>query len=93
MSLKLFVISGSLHEYHHQDCSCGKSWHDDSGFKNQSAESIRLISTIDVIFLAFVPAALYHKALTAMDQCEMGGDGLQTRSYTFVDECVEGVLR
>jgi nucleoside-diphosphate-sugar epimerase len=23
----------------------------------------------------------------------MWGDGLQTRSFTFIDECVEGVLR
>lgn len=27
------------------------------------------------------------------DKFEMWGDGLQTRSFTFIDECVEGVLR
>ncbi|GFP86059.1 gdp-mannose 3 5-epimerase 2 [Phtheirospermum japonicum] len=33
-----------------------------------------------------------RKALTATDKFEMWGDGLQTRSFTFIDECVEGVL-
>ncbi|CAH2044595.1 unnamed protein product [Thlaspi arvense] len=39
------------------------------------------------------PAAFCRKALTATDKFEMWGDGLQTRSFTFIDECVEGVLR
>jgi GDP-D-mannose 3',5'-epimerase len=39
------------------------------------------------------PAAFCRKALTAVDKFEMWGDGLQTRSFTFIDECVEGVLR
>ncbi|TQE02170.1 hypothetical protein C1H46_012171 [Malus baccata] len=39
------------------------------------------------------PAAFSRKALTATEKFEMWGDGLQTRSFTFIDECVEGVLR
>ena len=39
------------------------------------------------------PAAFCRKALTATDKFEMWGDGKQTRSFTFIDECVEGVLR
>lgn len=39
------------------------------------------------------PAAFCRKALTATERFEMWGDGLQTRSFTFIDECVEGVLR
>jgi len=39
------------------------------------------------------PAAFCRKTLTSKDQFEMWGDGLQTRSFTFIDECVEGVLR
>ncbi|KAL2506680.1 GDP-mannose 3 [Abeliophyllum distichum] len=39
------------------------------------------------------PAAFCRKALTSTDKFEMWGDGLQTRSFTFIDECVEGVLR
>lgn len=39
------------------------------------------------------PAAFCRKALTSADKFEMWGDGLQTRSFTFIDECVEGVLR
>ena len=39
------------------------------------------------------PAAFCRKALTSVDKFEMWGDGLQTRSFTFIDECVEGVLR
>lgn len=39
------------------------------------------------------PAAFCRKALTATEKFEMWGDGLQTRSFTFIDECVEGVLR
>lgn len=39
------------------------------------------------------PAAFCRKALTSTDKFEMWGDGLQTRSITFIDECVERVLR
>ncbi|KAJ9154240.1 hypothetical protein P3X46_027596 [Hevea brasiliensis] len=39
------------------------------------------------------PAAFCRKAITSTDMFEMWGDGLQTRSFTFIDECVEGVLR
>ncbi|KAJ0093311.1 hypothetical protein Patl1_25268 [Pistacia atlantica] len=31
-------------------------------------------------------------AITSTDKFEMWGDGKQTRSFTFIDECVEGVL-
>jgi len=41
------------------------------------------------------PAAFCRKALCATDggEVEMWGDGLQTRSFCFVDDCVEGILR
>lgn len=39
------------------------------------------------------PAAFNRKALTATDHFEMWGDGKQTRSFTYIDDCVEGVLR
>jgi len=39
------------------------------------------------------PAAFCRKALTSDAQFEMWGDGLQTRSFCFIDDCVEGVLR
>ena len=39
------------------------------------------------------PAAFCRKAITSTDKFEMWGDGIQTRSFTFIDECVEGVLR
>ena len=31
--------------------------------------------------------------LTSTDEIEMWGDGKQTRSFTFIDDCVEGILR
>jgi hypothetical protein len=31
--------------------------------------------------------------LTASNELEMWGDGKQTRSFTFIDDCVEGILR
>lgn len=31
--------------------------------------------------------------LTSTRDIEMWGDGLQTRSFTFIDDCVEGILR
>jgi GDP-D-mannose 3', 5'-epimerase len=39
------------------------------------------------------PAAFCRKAITATEHFEMWGDGKQTRSFTFIDDCVEGVLR
>mmetsp|Transcript_26750 Transcript_26750/g.53318 ORF Transcript_26750/g.53318 Transcript_26750/m.53318 type:complete len:356 (+) Transcript_26750:13-1080(+) len=39
------------------------------------------------------PAAFCRKAITSKTEVEMWGDGLQTRSFTFIDDCVEGVLR
>lgn len=39
------------------------------------------------------PAAFCRKVLCAKNEIEMWGDGLQTRSFTFIDDCVEGILR
>ena len=39
------------------------------------------------------PAAFCRKAITSVDEVEMWGDGKQTRSFTFIDDCVEGILR
>jgi GDP-D-mannose 3',5'-epimerase len=39
------------------------------------------------------PAAFCRKVLTSTEEIEMWGDGKQTRSFTFIDDCVEGVLR
>ncbi len=43
------------------------------------------------------PAAICRKvaeaAVTGSDTIEVWGDGTQTRSYTYIDDCVEGVLR
>ena len=39
------------------------------------------------------PAAFCRKAATSVDEVEMWGDGKQTRSFTFIDDCVEGILR
>jgi len=39
------------------------------------------------------PAAFCRKALCAEGEVEMWGDGKQTRSFTFIDDCVEGILR
>ena len=39
------------------------------------------------------PAAFCRKVLTSVDGIEMWGDGQQTRSFTFIDDCVEGNLR
>jgi len=40
-----------------------------------------------------VPAAFCRKAITSTTEIEVWGDGKQTRSFTFIDDCVEGVLR
>lgn len=39
------------------------------------------------------PAAFCRKILTSTNELEMWGDGKQTRSFTFIDDCVEGILR
>jgi len=41
------------------------------------------------------PAAMCRKALESVDgsELEVWGDGLQTRSFLYIDECVESVLR
>lgn len=41
------------------------------------------------------PAAMCRKALESVDgsELEVWGDGLQTRSFLYIDECVEAVLR
>jgi len=39
------------------------------------------------------PAAFCRKAITSKTEFEVWGDGKQTRSFTFIDDCVEGVLR
>jgi len=39
------------------------------------------------------PAAICRKVTTADKEIEIFGDGEQTRSFLFVDECVEGVVR
>merc|ERR1711906_96118 len=39
------------------------------------------------------PAAFCREAITSTKEFEMWGDGKQTRSFTFIDDCVEGVLR
>ena len=39
------------------------------------------------------PAAMCRKAAESMDEIEVWGHGLQTRSFMYVDECVEACLR
>lgn len=39
------------------------------------------------------PAAFCRKALTSTTEFEMWGDGKQTRSFCYIDDCVEGILR
>ena len=39
------------------------------------------------------PAAFCRKVLTSTEEIEMWGDGKQTRSFTFIDDCVEGIIR
>ena len=41
------------------------------------------------------PAAMCRKALECLDkdEIEVWGDGLQTRSFLYIDECIEAVLR
>lgn len=39
------------------------------------------------------PAALCRKVIHAKDKIEVFGDGKQTRSFLFIDECIEGIIR
>ena len=39
------------------------------------------------------PAAFCRKAITATVDFEMWGNGKQTRSFCYIDDCVEGILR
>ena len=39
------------------------------------------------------PAAICRKVLTATDSIEIFGTGTQTRSFLYVDECVQGIIR
>jgi len=39
------------------------------------------------------PAAFCRKAITSTTDVEMWGDGIQTRSFTFIEDCVEGTIR
>merc|ERR1719440_2558042 len=39
------------------------------------------------------PAAFCRKAITSTVEFEMWGNGLQTRSFCYIDDCVEGILR
>ena len=39
------------------------------------------------------PAAFCRKAIVSETEFELWGDGLQTRSFMFIDDCVEGSIR
>jgi len=39
------------------------------------------------------PAAFCRKAITSTTEMEMWGNGKQTRSFCYIDDCVEGILR
>lgn len=39
------------------------------------------------------PAAFCRKAICSTKDFEMWGDGEQTRSFMFIDDCVEGTIR
>jgi nucleoside-diphosphate-sugar epimerase len=39
------------------------------------------------------PAAICRKVLEAYDEIEIWGNGTQTRSFLYIDECVEGIRR
>ena len=40
-----------------------------------------------------VPAAICRKVATGKDEVEVWGDGLQTRSFLYIDECIEATRR
>ncbi len=39
------------------------------------------------------PAAMCRKVIEAETEIEVWGDGLQTRSFLFIDDCIEAILR
>jgi len=39
------------------------------------------------------PSAMCRKAIASTKEMEMWGDGLQTRSFTFIHDCVEGTIQ
>jgi GDP-D-mannose 3',5'-epimerase len=39
------------------------------------------------------PAAICRKVIAANDEIEIWGDGEQTRSFLYIDECIEGIRR
>jgi len=39
------------------------------------------------------PAAFSRKAIVSKESFEMWGDGLQTRSFCYIDDCVDGILK
>jgi GDP-D-mannose 3',5'-epimerase len=39
------------------------------------------------------PAAICRKVINATDELEIWGDGEQTRSFLYIDECIEGIRR
>ena len=39
------------------------------------------------------PAAFCRKGITSTETFEMWGNGKQTRSFCYIDDCVEGILR
>ena len=39
------------------------------------------------------PAAFCRKAITSTESFDIWGDGLQTRSFTYIDDCIEGVFK
>jgi len=39
------------------------------------------------------PASFCRKAISSTEQFEMWGNGKQTRSFCYIDDCVEGILR
>jgi len=39
------------------------------------------------------PAAFCRKAIVSQKEFEMWGDGEQTRSFCYIDDCVEGIIR
>lgn len=39
------------------------------------------------------PAAICRKVIEATDEIEIWGDGDQTRSFLYIDECIEGIRR
>lgn len=39
------------------------------------------------------PAAFCRKVITSNGEIEMWGDGRQTRSFTYIDDCIDGILK